>query len=245
MQKILIPIDFADSSVRAIRYAENVFNGQEAELQLIYVARPENSKDQIRMDFAEFESKHLKPSRIPYTFSVKNGALLEELQEAIHSIKPTVVMIGLEGGSLSKAFLKLTNCPVILIPRTNSKVDIKSIAYANDFMNIKDSSALKPLLDLSRAFNANIHIIHVNKGQKLTEDAAETAIEYYLNPVKHEYFSVNSNDIVDAIQKYLVDKKIDLLTLLLRDHGSNELQTKGELVEQLISKSDVPVLSLL
>jgi len=245
MKKILIPIDFADSSVRAIRYAEDVFKDQEAELQLIYIAQPEKSKDQITTDFAEFEKKYLKPARIPYTFFIKNGSLLEELQKAIHSINPTIVVIGLEEGSLSKAFLKLTNCPVILVPRTNSKVNIKNIAYANDFMNIKDSHALKPLLDLSRAFNAEIHIIHVNKGQNVTEDAAEAAIEYYLNPVKHEYFSVNSNNIVGAIQKYLDDKKIDLLTLLLRDHGANELQTKGELVEQLVSKSNVPVLSLL
>jgi hypothetical protein len=241
----MIPIDFADSSVRALHYTEDVFGGQEAKLYLIHVAQPEESKAQITEDFAKFESKYLKPSRIPYTFIVKSGALLKELQKAIHSIKPTVVMIGLEEGSLSKAFLKLTNCPVILIPRTNSKFNIKSIAYANDFMKIKDSSALKPLLDLSREFGADIHIIHVNKGQKLTEDSAEAAIEYYLNPVKHEYFSVNSNDIVAAIQKYLTDKKIDLLTLLLRDHGSNELKTKGELVDQLVTKSNVPVLSLL
>jgi nucleotide-binding universal stress UspA family protein len=241
----LIPIDFAESSVRAIRYAEGVFSGHEAELQLIYVAPREKSKDQITKEFAEFESKHLKPSRIPYTFSINTGSLLEELQKAIHRIKPTVVMIGLEDGSLSKAFLKLTDCPVILVPRDNSKVKIKNIAYANDFKDIRDSSAFKPLLELSRAFGANIHIIHVNKGDTLTQDKGEAAIEYYLDAVNHEYISLNGNDIVDAIQKYLADKKIDLLTLLLRDHGSNELQTKGKLVEQLVNKSNVPLLSLL
>jgi hypothetical protein len=187
----------------------------------------------------------LNRSRIPYTFFIKDGVLLEELQKAIHSMQPTKVMIGLEEGSLAKAFLKLTDCPVILIPRTNSKANIKTIAYANDFMNIKDSSAFKPLLELSNAFGANVHIIHVNKGKASPQDNAEAAIEYYLNAVKHEYYSVNSNDIVGAIQKYLSDKNIDLLTLLLRDHGSNELQTKGELVEQLVTKSNVPVLSLL
>ncbi|HEX5170895.1 MAG TPA: universal stress protein [Cyclobacteriaceae bacterium] len=247
MKKILIPIDFAESSARAIRYAEDVFKGQEAELHLIHVvpaATP--GMEEVTKAFARFESEHLSQTEIPYTFLVKKGVVLLEIQHAIDELKPTVVIIGLDGGSLSKAYLRLADCPVILIPKNSSQIKIKNIAYANDFLNIRDSSAFGPLLDLSRTFGADIHIIHVNKDNdtSLPLDKSEAAIEYYLNPVKHEYFSVNSNDIVGAIQKYVADKDIDLLTLLLRDHGTNELHSKGELVDQLVSKSNVPILSL-
>lgn len=244
MKKILIPIDFADSSARAIRYAEVLFCKQEVELHLIHVALASQNESQITKTFSEFESKNLKSSRIPYSFSVKRSSVLEEIQRAIHSIQPALVIIGLEEGSLSKAFLKLTDCPVLLIPRTCPEINIKKIAYANDFMNIKDSSAFRLLMDLCRTLDAEIHIIHVTKDHYLPEDKAEAAIEYYLNTVKHEYFSVDSDDIVGGIQNYVTNMKIDLLTLLLRDHGSNDLHSKGELVEQLISKSNVPVLSL-
>ena len=38
MKKILIPIDFAESSVRAIQYAAEVFNEKQVEIHLIHVA---------------------------------------------------------------------------------------------------------------------------------------------------------------------------------------------------------------
>ena len=174
-----------------------------------------------------------------------NGDVLPQIQNAIHSIKPDVVIIGLNDGSLSKAFLKLTDCPVLLIPKTSSQHTIKNIAYANDFKNLKESSPFELLLSFSRTFGADIHIIHVSKDRSLPPDEAEKAIEYYLNTVKHEYCSITSTDISAAIQKYVADKNIDLLTVLLRDHGINELHTKGELVEQLVNKLNVPILSLI
>lgn len=245
MKKILIPIDFGEAAVRAIQYAESVFKGHPAEIELIHVI-PEATKTEAeaREAFNEFEKKELKSRPLPYSFHIVRGVVLAAIQHAIHDIKPTVVIIGLDGGSLSKAFLKLTDCPVILVPSKNQCEGIHNIAYANDFNNIEESSALSTLLDLSRSFNANIHIIHVNKDENIGQDKAEPAIEYYLDKVDHEYFSMKSNDIVGAIQKYIGDKKIDLLTLLLRDHGNNNLKTKGELVEQLVTKSNIPVLSL-
>jgi nucleotide-binding universal stress UspA family protein len=245
MKKILIPIDFAASSVRAVRYAEAAFGAQEVELVLLYVATDATVSDQkLANDFAEFEMLHLLSAKTPYSFMTRRGSVLEEIQQAIHAVKPALVIIGLEGGTLSKAFLKLTDCPVILVPKINVSASVKNIAYANDFLSIKESSAFEPLLHLSQTFGANVHIIHVNRENSALQDRAEEAIEYYLNPVKHEYFSLNSEDIVGAIQRYVSDKKIDMLTLLLRDHGTNELHTKGKLVEQLVSKSSVPILSL-
>jgi len=245
MKKILIPIDFGDAAVRAIQYAENVFKGQAAEIELIHVIPESSTSNPSVLDaYAIFKDKELKGCTLPYSFHVVKGVVLAAIQHAIHDLKPTVVIIGLDGGSLSKAFLKLTDCPVILVPSCNQCNGIRNIAYANDFKNIEESSALGPLLDLSRSFDANIHIIHVNKDEQVKPDNAEPAIEYYLDKVNHEYFSMKSTDIVDAIQKYIGDKKIDLLTLLLRDHGNNNLKTKGELVEQLVTKSSIPVLSL-
>jgi nucleotide-binding universal stress UspA family protein len=246
MKKILIPIDFAASSVRAIKYAEAIFATQEAELVLLHIVTDSDGTVQKKSnEFAEFELLNLVSSKIPYSFTERRGSILGEVQQAIHDIKPALVVIGLEGGSLSKAFLKLTDCPVILVPKINSSATIKNIAYANDFLNIKESSALKPLLQLAQTFAASVHIIHVNRENSTLQDSSEDAIEYYLNPVKHEYFSLNSEDIVGAIQRYINDKKIDVLTLLLRDHGTNDLHTKGKLVEQLVNNSSVPILSLI
>ena len=69
-------------------------------------------------------------------------------------------------------------------------------------------------------------------------------MEYYLENVDHEYASIKSDDFVGAINKYATEKKIDLLTLLLRDHGNNSLPSRGEFVQELLTRTQLPILTL-
>ena len=110
--------------------------------------------------------------------------------------------------------------------------------------NIKVSSALEPLWNLAQSCNAMVHVLHLSKENSLPQDKAEGPLEYYLDRIRHEYVSVKSDDFVSAINTYAADKKIDLLSLLIRHHGSNDLHSRGQLVEQLLAKTNIPILSL-
>jgi nucleotide-binding universal stress UspA family protein len=246
MKTILVPIDFQSASIRALRYIEDVFREIPVQLFLLNVMSADDPTDnkEIEKAFEKFEAKVLKNYPLRYRFEVTRGNLLDEIQKAINLYKPSIVIIGTSGRNLSKAFVKLTDCPVMIIPETNSKSKIRNIAYANDFHAVRASSAFAPLLDLSQTFDAKVHIIHLNKDEKTEPDGAEAALEYYLELVDHEYASIPSTDFVTALQDYVHRENIDVLTVLLRDHGQNNLDTGGKLIEELVSKSDVPVLSL-
>jgi nucleotide-binding universal stress UspA family protein len=246
MKSILVPIDFQGASLRALRYIEDVFSDVPVQLFLVNVVSPDDPRDnsEIRKAFEKFEAKVLRNYPLSYRFSVIRGNLLDEIQEAIHLYKPSLVVIATSGRNLSRAFVKLTDCPVMIIPENNNRSAIRNIAYANDFNIVKASSAFAPLLDLSQTFEAKIHIIHLNRDQKGAPDAAEPSLEYYLQHVKHEYASIPSNDFVEALQDYAHRENIDVLSVLLRDHGQNKTGTNGKLIEELVSKSDLPVLSL-
>lgn len=246
MKTILVPIDFQNASERALRYIENVFSAKPVELQLVNVVPTENktSDQDIRKAFKEFESKVLKNFSIPYRFSIIRGNLLEEIQGAIHFYQPSLVIFGTSGNELTKALIKLTDCPVMIIPASSKKSRIRNIVYANDFNEVKSSSAFEPLLDLSKSFAAKVHIIHINKDEHTVPDSAEASLEYYLQLVDHEYASMKSDDFVVALQEYVKNEDIDVLTVLLRDHGQNAINSNGKLIEELVSKTEIPVLSL-
>jgi nucleotide-binding universal stress UspA family protein len=246
MKTILVPIDFQEASVRALRYVENVFNEQPVELQLVNVVPVDNkvSDEDIQKAFGEFEEKTLKGYPLAYRFSIIRGNLLEELQRAIHFYRPSLVIIGTSGNLLTKALMKLTDCPVLIIPETSRKGKIRNIVYANDFNAVKSSAAFEPLADLSKRFDAKVHIIHINKDEYTPPDNAEASLEYYLQLIDHEYASMKSDDLVAALQDYVHRQDIDVLSVLLRDHGQNNLSSNGKLIEEIVNNVDIPVLSL-
>lgn len=246
MKTILVPIDFQPASGKALNYIERVFKDQSIKLELLHVSTPSEklTKEEIKKSFEVFERTYLKESRVPYSFTITEGNLLEQIQKAINEKQPSLVAIGLTGNTLVKSLVKLINCPVLMIPEANNSPAIRNIVYANDFHTIKVSAALEPLWNFAKSCDAMVHVLHVTKENALPQDDAEGPLEYYLDHVNHEYVSIKSNDFVAAIEKYTADKKIDLLTLLVRDHGSNELHSRGELLEQLLSKSNIPILSL-
>lgn len=246
MKTILVPIDFSTTSAKAIEYVENVFRNQPVQLELIYVSLTNDvsEKDRIYGLFKKFETDTLKRYQIPYSFNIVKGNLLDKIQESITRIKPFLVIMGTHKSSLAKALVKLTDSPVLIIPDQSERKEIRNIAYANDFKNIKVSSALEPLLNLSRSFGAKVHIVHLNKEKVLPADEAESSIEYYLEHVDHEYVGMQSEDFVSTIKNYVKDQGIDLLAILVRDHGKNDLHTEGSLLEELVENADVPILSL-
>lgn len=246
MKTILVPIDFQNASEKALRYIENVFREKHVELQLVNVisADSKSKDDDIQKAFKDFEATALKNFALPYRFSIIRGNLLEEIQRAIHFYKPSLVVIGTSGNALTKALVKLTDCPVMIVPASSKKTKIQNIVYANDFNEVKSSSAFEPLLDLSQAFHAKVHIIHINKDEHTTTDNAEVSLEYYLQLVDHEYASMKSEDFVAALQEYVKKEDIDVLSVLLRDHGQNARSSSGKLIEELVSKTEIPVLSL-
>lgn len=246
MKTILVPIDFQVASGKAVHYIERVFKDQSIRMELLHVSTPQEklTTAEIQKAYEKFEADFLKKSPIPYAFSIATGNLLEQLQKTIDEKHPSLVVIGLTGNTLVKSLLKLINCPVLIIPKNNESPAIRNIVYANDFNAIKVSSALEPLWNLAKTCDARVHVMHVSKERALPKDEAEGPLEYYLDGINHEYVSVKSDDIVEAINQYASEKKIDLLSLLLRDHGKNELHSRGQLVEELLNKTNIPILSL-
>jgi hypothetical protein len=246
MKTILIPLDFSPTSAKAVEYVENVFRNEPVQLELIYVSSADDliEAGTIIEAFEQFERDTLKKYDIPYSFDILKGNLLDKIQETIILKKPFLVIMGTHKASLAKAIVKLTDSPVLIIPDKSAKKEIRNIAYANDFKNIKVSSALEPLLNLSRSFGAKVHVVHLNKDTVLPADEAESSIEYYLEHVDHEYVGIQTDNFVSTIQDYLKDQNIDLLAILIRDHGKNALHTEGALLEELVEKSNVPILSL-
>jgi hypothetical protein len=246
MKTILMPVDFQGDASGNFKYIERIFKDEEIKLELIYVADPAQkvAHDSIQDDFRKLEATVLKGSKISYSFSIAQGNIVEELQSAINRFNPFLLMIGVQGTRLVKSLVKLVDCPLYIIPQGSEIAEVKNILYAHDFNAIQESSVLQPLRTLATAHHAKVNVLHITRDDSFTEDKGEGPLEYYLDRIPHEYASVISNDFVSAINGYINKHQMDLLVLLLREHGQNATNSKGELVEQLLTQSNIPVLIL-
>ncbi|MBX2961513.1 MAG: universal stress protein [Cyclobacteriaceae bacterium] len=246
MKTILIPIDFQGDTTKQFKYIQQVFRNEPVSLELIYVADPAKQivHDAIDTRFKTLEETVLKSSSIPYSFSIVKGNIVEQLQDAIDRFKPSLLMIGVQGTRLIRSLVRLVNCPVYIIPHDTAVTTVQSILYAHDFNSIQDSSALQRLWELAKAHHSTVHVLHIVRDDAVTEDKGEPALEYYLDQIPHEYATVVSNNFVSAINTYIEKKQMDLLVLLLREHGHNANNSKGELVEELLTASNIPMLIL-
>jgi hypothetical protein len=246
MKTVLIPIDFQPGAGKVLHYIEKIFKDQSIRAELLYVMQPSEkmTKERVQESFLDFEHRYLEGTRLPYHFTALEGSLLDQIQNKIDELRPSLVAIGLSGNTLVRSLLKLVRCPVLMIPGSTDAPAIRNIVYANDFQKISVSSALEPLWNFAKFSHARVHIVHVTKEGALPSDQEESSLEYYLDHLDHEYVSIKSDDFVAAINKYSADKKIDLVTLLLRDHGNNAMPSRSKFVEELLTRTQIPILSL-
>jgi len=246
MKTVLIPIDFQPGAGKVLHYIEKIFKDQSIRAELLYVMQPSEkmTKERVQESFLDFEHRYLEGTGLPYHFTAVEGSLLDQIQNKIDELSPSLVAIGLSGNSLVKSLLKLVRCPVLMIPGSTDAPAIRNIVYANDFQDIKVSAALEPLWNFAKSNHARVHIVHVTKEGALPRDEEENSLEYYLDHLDHEYVSIKSDDFVEAINTYTAEKKIDLVTLLIRDHGNNALPSRSKFVEELLTRTHIPILSM-
>lgn len=254
LQKILIPIDFSSVAVNAVKYAEGILEKDMAEVLLVYVNRHSNPRSlaDISREFKEFEKEVLNDVNFYYEFTIINGNILTELVNAVKRTVPDLTIIGTKGRrdtdfSLAAALIRSVYCPVTVVPEHYKKHHIRKIAFANDYKPIRDSEAIKPLWEFALEFRAKVYLFHINFSRQeelIPADDAESTLEYYLQSVDHEYAYLLSDDVEQAINNFIVENKIDLLVILSRDHGNNQLKSEGRLITQLAAHAEIPILTL-
>lgn len=254
LQKILIPVDFSPVTINAVRYANGILEKLMAEVVLVYVNTHENPiiGHEISSRISAFEKKVLEDVCFSYEFEILDGNLLNELINAIRDHEADLVIIGSRGKrrsdlSLASALIRSVYCPVIVVPEHFKEYRIHKISFANDYRPIRDSESLKPLWEFALEFGAKVYLLHVNfrnEKEPILADAAESTLEYYLDSMDHEYVYMTDHDVEHAINHYNEQNDIDLLVILSRDHGRNQLNSEGRLITHLISYAEIPILAL-
>jgi nucleotide-binding universal stress UspA family protein len=259
MKNILIPFDFSEESINALKYAiEFAGNDKTLKLHLLHVSgtpMEKGAEEKLQQKFRDLIMQY-KGSNVPeILFTLKTGELTKTIVEIRKNKGVDLVIMGTKGAETGENHVTQTSkfvldadLPVLVIP-LNYEFKLNKILLALGEAEMDDTSTLNILLEVSRSSNAEVHVLTVaknkeNQGYSEADESNENTLQYYLEKFySHHSFSENE-DIVQGIDDYIKKNNMDMLAIMPNTHSKDSKPSKGKLTQVLTLKSNIPVLVL-
>ncbi|KKM19324.1 hypothetical protein LCGC14_1656810 [marine sediment metagenome] len=203
MIKILIPTDFSNNAMHALRYAIALFKWEEAQFYLLHAYANEvyddfrpnsktdvevketndkkNSKnrfDRLIKDITEGSSNHNHVYKSLNAFD----ALVVSVKDAVKEKSIDLVIMGTKGktndkkiifGSNTMQVLKYVQCPVLIIPHDAVIHNPKRILLPTDFMLPYKPQQFKVLNYLGNEYKAEINSLYISDFEDISHRQLE------------------------------------------------------------------------
>jgi len=136
---------------------------------------------------------------------------------------------------------------LFIIPFQESFKPIKNIVFSIDLRKVKKfGNYLDEVVHFARAFDANIHFIHVcpRERSEIREDSKELqmVMKVIENDRRHSFQQIFGKDVVKSVNQYVVDNKADLLAVVKHQHYFLDTLFHKSFSNEISFNSRVPVL---
>ena len=197
MRKVLIPTDFSENAMNAIKYAMELFKYDRTDFHIMHaygddvystpgMSREEvnsekekvhrQSNEELRKIIEDMKKISPNPRHNYYPISVF-GALVDEANEIAEVENADVIVMGTRGksddrnltfGSNTLQVIKYVKCPVLAVPSGYNDIQPSEILFATDYMLPYQRRELKLLSTLAQNFAAKTKVLHISKFDELS-----------------------------------------------------------------------------
>lgn len=274
IKKILIPVDFSETSVFAIEHAKRLAKEFKAEIILVHVLetfsyiasfpelRPNNTSTDLTkaienklLQFAEEVKSHIGSD---VQTMILAGRVSEQVNQAAKEVNADLIIMGTHGASGFEEFfigsnaykvVSTSRCPVITIQSLTSSPGYKDIVLPID--NSRHSmEKVAFALVIAKQFNSQIHLLGLLEDE---DENAKRKINLRLDQAQ-EYYNkaqitstrkiVQGADYAKSTMNYAYDKKADLIVIMTEQEEDLTGLILGKFAQQVVNHSRVPVMSV-
>jgi nucleotide-binding universal stress UspA family protein len=198
MRKILIPTDFSENAMNAIKYALELFKYERSEFIIMHAFADEVYEHTIEMSrslFEEYKEKVWQQSdkalqkivtemlaispnpKHNYEYLSVFGSVVDEANDVVDKQNIDVVVMGTRGktddrdiffGSNSLQVIKYVKCPVLAVPSTYHDIHPQNILFTSAFQLPYKRRELKLLSTIAKSFVATVSVLHISKYKELS-----------------------------------------------------------------------------
>lgn len=251
---ILVPIDSTEQTMIALSQTYNLARFTNSRIVLLSVEEEKSPSTKKKLE--ELAKVAMEKSGQPVETLIRHGNVYEEINKVADVLNPLFVMIGITsklslGHLLSKNAFKMvreSKHPVITIRGKVHRDGCKTILLPVD-LSKETREKVSKAIELAKLFNADIRVISI---LTQTDEDAENKLISYSNQVwkfikdqgiRCTIKTLRGKDIPKMVQDYGREVEADLILIMTKAELSLKELFIGTVAQQIISESEIPVLS--
>ncbi len=257
MTTVIVPVDFSDTSLHAARYASQLLVGHYGVTLILYHSYSKASelaeaKENLENLKAELMQSYIVKIEI---LAHEESDFVEGLERAARHRRADLVIMGITGKSAIAQVLFGSNtlkmaatkaCPVLIVPQEAALTDIKNVLLTSDFKNTLNTTPSVPIKNILKVFNPTLHVINVDKDHyiSLSEnyEKEKQDLKTLFDGLNPEFYFMRLYDVEEALNLFSVDKKIDMMIVIQKNHSFMESLFHRSHTKKLSFQSKVPIL---
>ena len=220
---------------------------KQIERSLVTIAEEEGQK------LVEECNQQLK-SKAKITFkAIKSHKVADTVRRFAEATKINLIIMGSRGASSLKkvvlggttvSVIDVCDAPVLAIPGQAEFTNFKNVVYASDLKNVQKE--LDTIIPFARIFGSTIHMVHVVEAIDKNVDSKREEAAALVQ--KADYAKISLEIVIDdnvpvAIDKYLKEKKGDVLTTFTHELNLFEKIFARSVTRKLAYQGIIPLLT--
>lgn len=271
MSTILLPTDFSENAMLAFPYASELAKRTNSKIVLLHVydialmapsnmftsrtATMEANEEEVRAAVLQSLRKlrGSLPADVPCEIVALHGNVQDELADYCRRHNVNWVVMSTQGasglkelflGSVAADVIRMVDCPVLAIPRTDIAPDFTHFVYATDRRH-DDTTFLNTMRWLTEVYEGRLTILHVaNDATQLKNH--HPSLESWLaeNERSHiKLVTVGAPTATEGIDAWLQNHKPDLLAVTTHTHTLSERLFHRSVTRETALHTTTPLLA--
>jgi len=261
MKKIVVPIDYSQSSDATIEFAKELCKMWNAQIEVISCWRPHLEvemastggvvirESSYREKLYSFLEKHELDISLGKLYTGLAGDIISQISEkkdTLMIVMGTVKEYGLLEkimGSVASNVIKNAQCPVLLIPpKVEFQGSFKKILVSGE-MESTDESSFKQIIEYIKPFGAKVEFTNVSSfeqkgtGLRISDELLENITRQEDIGFPFSVVDIYSSSIETGLNNHCIQNKIDMMVFVTRKHRwwENLLSNKNLIDPQKIA----------
>lgn len=271
MKKILVAIDFLDCSVNALAHAVSIAESAGADIELVWVNMPDNSKEIYKLDEESMlveVDKRFKGLIKEYSpemgtgkmsYKIRKGKVYKEIIHEAEDTNADLIIVGTHGasgfeefwiGSNANKIVSATNKPIITI---RGGIDInrslRKIVLPLD-STVETRQKLPFTTELAKLCGAEIFVLSVyttkvSQIRYRVDTYTDQVIEYLEEEgVKYTRDAIDAENLSRSAIGYAERVEANLIAIMTEQERRTSNLWLGPYAQQMVNHSPFPVLSI-
>lgn len=258
MHKVIIPVDYSETSLNAARFTSQMLAGKDNTEAIIYNNYETENDLDVCLIFQQSLKKEFMMAGVK-NVSCENemgGDLVENITRLAHTIRATLVVMGITGKSAVRQVMFGSNTlklidknlyPVMIVPPDATYKGMSNVAFASDLKNVESNTPSVLINSVLGIFKPKLHIVNV-RNENADAVSAEmeeekNKLQKMFNELDTEFYYISKNDFFEAMDSFVKEYNIDVLVTVPKHQSNSTSLFKSTHTKRLAYHSHIPILA--